>query len=780
MLRSIIQQLSHQAGGIPAALMDMYGRGHLHEQPTLTSLQLTLRKIVEGFERTYIIIDALDECIERSKLLTWIHETLTERSSQLHLLLSSRWEQDISDQFDDITLFQRISLSGRATSRDIESYVDAMINTVVKWTAEIRARVKQALMNGADGMFRWVAFQIAELMKCRNPHDDDVQLRALPKDLSGMYERSLSCNTHPRDLKQILIWLAFSARPLTIEELAEVVTVDFSMSNDIPAYNADLQYFSPTDILAFCTGFVTFLPTGEGIVKLAHLSVKEYLVSERIQHGAAATFSVNEALAHSTMAATCLCYLLRLGDVLLANESIHRSFPLAFYAARHCTSHVKSGHTDKLFVWQLLIRLFSPGSSALANWVRLHDPDSWVGINHSYINYTKMCEDIAPPLYYASSYGLEELVVELLNIGEDVHARGGAYGNALQAASYYGHSRISCILLEHGAKVNAVGGYGTNPLTAACLRGHIETVRFLLSHGADVNASGEDEPALQRASGCGYTEVVRLLLEHGADINALGAGETALHAAFENGHAETVKLLLERGADINALGKDGTLLHVASSGWGGRSDVVRLLLMHDANINASGEGGTSLQTAWHNGYIGIVRLLLAHDADVNASGETGPALQRASGCGYTDVVRLLLVHGADVNVSGKGKTALQAASENSHVDVIGQLLEHGAEVNASGKGGTALSYAASFYGRYGRYCRGGAMRLLLEKGAQFDGPGEGRSALQNACKYGDVTVVRLLLNSDVDLWSQGANALQIAKDRGYRDIVQLLLQWGGR
>ena len=152
MLRSIIQQLSHQTGGVPAALKNMYGVGHLHEQPTLTSLQLTLRKIIESLERTYIIIDALDECIERSKLLTWVEETLKERSSQLHLLLSSRWEQDISDQFDNIFLFQRILLSGTAATRDIESYVDVMIYTVAKWPAEIRARVKQALMNGADGM----------------------------------------------------------------------------------------------------------------------------------------------------------------------------------------------------------------------------------------------------------------------------------------------------------------------------------------------------------------------------------------------------------------------------------------------------------------------------------------------------------------------------------------------------------------------------------------------------------------------------------------------------
>ena len=107
----------------------------------------------------------------------------------------------------------------------------------------------------------------------------DAQLRTLPKDLSGMYERSLSCSTNPRDLKQILVWLAFSSRPLTLQELAEVVTIDFSTSNDMPTYNSDLLFFSTTDILAFCTGFVTFLPSGKGKVSKA----KELVVLINLQ-----------------------------------------------------------------------------------------------------------------------------------------------------------------------------------------------------------------------------------------------------------------------------------------------------------------------------------------------------------------------------------------------------------------------------------------------------------------------------------------------------------------
>ena len=150
MLRSLIRQLSHQSGGIPAALMQIYGGGH--EQPPLKSLQLTLRGIIESFKHTYIVIDALDECMEREKLLTWIGELFQQELSSLHILVSSRPEQDIVERFEVYAALSHISLTGASTNSDIESYVDAMLSKVTRWNAETHVLVKTALMEGVDGM----------------------------------------------------------------------------------------------------------------------------------------------------------------------------------------------------------------------------------------------------------------------------------------------------------------------------------------------------------------------------------------------------------------------------------------------------------------------------------------------------------------------------------------------------------------------------------------------------------------------------------------------------
>ena len=86
------------------------------------------------------------------RLLSWIGSVLQQKTNQLHMLLSSRQEQDIVEHFKSITSMFRVPLAGASTNADIESYVDAMLSAAARWNAEIRTRVKTALMQGVDGM----------------------------------------------------------------------------------------------------------------------------------------------------------------------------------------------------------------------------------------------------------------------------------------------------------------------------------------------------------------------------------------------------------------------------------------------------------------------------------------------------------------------------------------------------------------------------------------------------------------------------------------------------
>lgn len=94
------------------------------------------------------------------------------------------------------------------------------------------------------------------LQHCLNARDVKEKLKALPTDLEKTYERILKSSPHRRDLFHMLHWLAFSARALRLEELAEVVSVDLD-AEDGPYYDPDLKYEDARIALDVCSGLVT-------------------------------------------------------------------------------------------------------------------------------------------------------------------------------------------------------------------------------------------------------------------------------------------------------------------------------------------------------------------------------------------------------------------------------------------------------------------------------------------------------------------------------------------
>ncbi|KAF7985911.1 hypothetical protein HWV62_43816 [Athelia sp. TMB] len=704
LIRSLIMQLSEQRGVIPAPLATIYGHGN--RQASVDELQLTLQLIIDSFERTYIVIDALDECADRANVISWIKRLTRRKVGKVHVLFSSRPETDIEEEFDYLGTLIRVPLAGHAAENDIKTYLNAMLSKMTKWDAQTRSRVREVLLRGAGGIPRTV----------------EAQLRSLPKDLEGIYEKILARSKNPHELRQFLLWLAFSNRPLEVEELADVIAIDSSA--DLPSYAEDLRYFCPTNTLVVCSGFVVRFG---GFVKLAHMSVKEYLISERIRGGAVSFFGINETLAHSMITQTCLAYLIQLGSLPYINESTLKSFPLAPYAAKSWMAHMRLGCPENAQTKHLMHRLFSLEGNILNNWVRLEDADTdWFDPDRS--NHAKASTDIAPPLYYASSVGVEGVVQQLLKSGEDVDARGGRFGNALRAASYGGHLEIVKLLLEKGADVNLQGGELGNALQAASYRGHYEIARLLLEKGAHPNAKGGDyDNALQAASYEGHVAVAELLLARGADVNANGGRYgSSLQAASYGGHITVVQCLLKNGADVNATGgRYGSSLQAASANWPSRR--VQSLLNGMDLIPGSGRYRWYaasdpkpsaivhiVQAQSQGGEDTIVRILLEHGADPNATGgKYNNALQAASYHGRSIIVGLLLEKGADPNAKGGGRgTALQAACYEGHHEVVQLLLKNGANVNApGGRYGTALTAASSRN-------HVGISRLLLDRGAK--------------------------------------------------------------
>jgi ankyrin repeat protein len=577
--------------------------------------------------------------------------------------------------------------------------------------------------------FRWAVCQLDTLCSCVTLPQLRKALQSLPKDLDSTYERIL-CDIDDTSFAyalKMLRWLTFSARPLFLEEMIEVIAIDV---HDDPRFDPERRLPDSRDIMTICSSLITLdaetiAPNHPSIsltpVKLAHFSVKEYLVSDRIRIGKASRYSIREDESDAIIAEDCLAYLLDIDGAILRTreEAItgristdfltakhQREYPLALYAAEYWTLQAQAAEeSDTTETSSLVVELLRSESAAFENWVRIYesggelftytmDDSNYQNDNH--LSTEELCRFARSPLHYTSFIGLVKSVRILLEQGYDVNATvditPGAV-SALGAACMGCHMLIVRILLDNGALVNPDKASITSPpLCQASYWGHEEVVRLLLDNGADVNAQTADgSSALQYAFQGEHRGVVQQLLDNGADVNAQGGRyDSALQAASLEGDIETLQLLIEKGANVNAVNAQsnfyGTALYTVSSQ--GLKEVAQLLIEKGADVNIqAGHYGNALQAASHKGAIETVKLLIEKGANVNAyHSYWGTALQTASYEGSKELALMLIEKGADINARGGiwGR-ALSAAVAGRSLDVVQLLIVNGADVNAYGE-----------------------------------------------------------------------------------------------
>ena len=201
------------------------------------------------------------------------------------------------------------------------------------------------------------------------------------------------------DARRMLTLLCFASRPLTVPELIDGIAVE---TTEPARFNKDRRFQDYNDINEICPGFTNLnvvaadeLPT----VQIAHFSVQEYLVSDRIRRQKATIFGLTSDIAHEEITQICLIYLLEpnLSSPELGPD-IQEEYPLAKFAAKCWYDHYKSTATPAPKSDNLISRLFQHKES-FKTWIELHDMD----------------EPEAKPVYYASLLGLGQALHELLN-----------------------------------------------------------------------------------------------------------------------------------------------------------------------------------------------------------------------------------------------------------------------------------------------------------------------------------------------------------------------------
>ncbi|KAH9996168.1 hypothetical protein BJV74DRAFT_295552 [Russula compacta] len=242
LLSSILVQLSNQSESFCDVLLALYSAHHRgSEQPSDRALIQCLEDMLGVPEQVpiYIIIDALDECPNttgmpspRDKVLALVEKLVNLNIQNLRLCTTSRPEVDIRTSLERLTSFL-ISLHDQSgQKKDIIDFVSSVVysdKNMRRWRDDDKVLVIETLSDRADGMFRWVYCQLEILRHCLPPSLRHI-LTELPETLDETYERILQeiPKANREYAHRLLQCLTVAVRPLYVEELAEVLAVDFS------------------------------------------------------------------------------------------------------------------------------------------------------------------------------------------------------------------------------------------------------------------------------------------------------------------------------------------------------------------------------------------------------------------------------------------------------------------------------------------------------------------------------------------------------------------------
>ncbi|KAH9069639.1 hypothetical protein EDB83DRAFT_2582967 [Lactarius deliciosus] len=608
LLSSLLDQLSTRSNAFCDILSRLY---EAHDdgtrQPNDKALTQCLKEMLTLPDQgpVYLIIDALDECPDtsdipsaREQVLDLVKDLVNLRLSSLHICVTSRPEVDICGALESLAS-QTVSLQDeRGQKKDIASYIRSVVYSgsgkFMRWREEDKEHVIETLVERAGGMFRWVFCQLEMLRNCL-PHNVQRVLRELPRSLDETYERILReiGKVNPDQAYRLLQCLAVATRPLRVDELAEVLALDFDGAKDgIPVLNSDWRW-DEQGVLSTCSSLIVVVDDESSktrVVQFAHFSVKEFLTSDRLANLApdVSFFHIRLEPAHTVIVQACLA-------ILLESDSKDRatsSSPLFDYSSRYWVDHAQFKDVS-LGVEDGMRRLFDPTKPYFAAWLKSFNIDKkWYSYAPSGNTLdvppesTSSSEAYAPfCLYYAALCGFHDLTKHLIAAyPQHVNATVGLNKSPLVAALHNGHIQVAELLYQHDA-VPRIGYRRCTLLHAASEDGLKDVAQWLLDIGADANAQKNDHTTpLHLAAANGHLEVVRTLLEHGVDLSVATTADnrTPLHEASRGGHVDIVRLLIKNGADASS--DLNRLLRLASTSRSVKT--VQLFIQLGGDVNA--------------------------------------------------------------------------------------------------------------------------------------------------------------------------------------------------
>jgi hypothetical protein len=226
---------------------------------------------------TYLVIDALDECVlGLPKLLDFIVQT-SSMSSRVKWIVSSRNWPGIEEYLERVGHKVRLSLelNAKSVSTGVNIFIRHKVLQLAeqkKYNKKTRDAVLDHISSNANDTFLWVAL-VCQSLKTIPRWDVPAKLKAFPPGLNSLYERmmqQISSSDNADLCKRILATIAIVYKPTTLKGLT-------SLDEALESVVNDLESLRDIIIISLCGSFLTLR---EDTVYFVHQSAKDYIFAE--------------------------------------------------------------------------------------------------------------------------------------------------------------------------------------------------------------------------------------------------------------------------------------------------------------------------------------------------------------------------------------------------------------------------------------------------------------------------------------------------------------------
>lgn len=366
-LRSLALQTAMSNRDVRDAILQLRGDEiHLGDADEQTLWRSLFVNIILQYITTplFWVIDALDECANSATLLDAILPSLSELSSSLRILITSRDTLELNRGFKILppSALSILTISVADTRPDLDLIIRTEVEALSVVLSTERPPLIEALLQKSKGSFLWTILVLKELSLCHSKKEIDNVLEEIPKGMQSFYKRTLDLmGQAPRGkelARSVLVWAACAVRPLSVGELSGALLYD--IDDSFPKLGES--------IATLCGQLVAVDRTGR--VQMVHETAREFLLDEKLD----SEFAVNFHNAHARMAMTCLRYLIseemkppRTARRRTAAAAPSKRSELSIYASAAFSQHLAL--VDSSAIEELLLLLVQFMKSNILTWI---------------------------------------------------------------------------------------------------------------------------------------------------------------------------------------------------------------------------------------------------------------------------------------------------------------------------------------------------------------------------------------------------------------------------